>query len=87
MSNTRRTLTVSVEPSIYGVDYKWFFDQMVAEIEKNIKVPEYVKIVDSHKIINKIVLMTSMQEYFYYTMGFLCGIPGVVMEGSKDDWK
>ena len=31
--------------------------------------------------------MTSMQEYFDYTMGFLFGILGVVMKGSEDDWK
>ena len=29
-----KTLTVSVWPSIYGMDYKWIFDQMVVEIEK-----------------------------------------------------
>ena len=40
-----------------------------------------------HKIVNKIVLMTSMQEYFDYTMDFLSVILGVVMKGSEDDWK
>ena len=31
--------------------------------------------------------MTSMQEYFGYTLDFLSVILGVVMKGSEDDWK
>ena len=32
-----------VGPSIYGVDYDWFFKQMSEEIDKNINVPNYVE--------------------------------------------
>merc|ERR1719427_420995 len=43
----KKDLTVQVGPSIYGVDYSWFFNQMANEIEKNINVPEYVNIMDT----------------------------------------
>eukprot|EP00092_Neocalanus_flemingeri_P054464 GFUD01064139.1.p1 GENE.GFUD01064139.1~~GFUD01064139.1.p1 ORF type:complete len:365 (+),score=90.31 GFUD01064139.1:146-1240(+) len=91
----KKTLTVSVGSSIYGVNYSWFFDQMAKEIEKNINVPEYVNIMDTdfsesssvHRIVNKVVLMASMQEYFEYRRMLGCGIPGVLMQGKEEDWK
>ena len=68
-------MEVGVGRSIYGVDYSWFFDQMSAEIAKNINVPQYVKATETdfssstkvHKIVGKIVLMKSVQEYFEYS--------------------
>ena len=39
----KKKLTVMVGPSIYGVDYDWFFKQMSEEIDKNINVPNYVE--------------------------------------------
>ena len=90
----KKVLTVRVGPSIYGVNYSWFFDQMAEQIEKNVEKPEFVKIMDAdfsqttdvQNIVNKVVLMTSMKEYFEYKMELKCGIPGVVMKGSEDDW-
>ena len=38
----KKTLTVTTGPSIYGVNYDWFFEQMSDQIAKNINVPEYV---------------------------------------------
>ena len=32
------------------------------------------------------MLMASLQKYFDYSFGTLCGIPGVEMTGSEDDW-
>ena len=90
----KKTLTVQVGSGIYGVNYSWFFDQMVKEIERNINVPEYVSIMEAdfsettsvQRIVNKVLLMTSMQEYFDYRMDSKCGIPGVIMKGSEADW-
>ena len=39
----KKKLTVRVGPSIYGVNYDWFFKQMSEEIAKNINVPNYVE--------------------------------------------
>ena len=92
----KKTLTVQVgTPSIYKVDYEWFFKQMTDEISNNINNPEYTKIMETefskstpvHKIVNQIMLMHSFQKYFEYEMFmFLCGIPGVIMLGSEQDW-
>ena len=30
--------------------------------------------------------MASLQKYFDYSFGTDCGIPGVEMTGSEDDW-
>ena len=32
------------------------------------------------------MLMASLQKYFDYSFGTRCGIPGVEMTGSEDDW-
>jgi len=93
----KKKLVVYVDNDIplYKVDYRWFFDQIADQIEKNINVPEYVKIMEAdfsessqvHRIVSRIVLMTSMQEFFTYRMETRCGLPGVIMKGSEEDWK
>ena len=91
----KKPLEVHVGPSIYGVDYSWFFDQMSVEIAKNINVPQYVKAMETdfssstkvHKIVGKIVLMKSVQEYFEYRMCMECGIPSIEMKGTEEDWR
>ena len=91
----KKTLTVSVGPSIYGVDYEWFFKEMSGQIKDNINKPEYTDAIESdfscstpvQKIINNIMLMYSFQKYFEYRMCCMCGIPGVIMMGSEGDWK
>lgn len=92
----KKPLEVRVGPSIYGVDYSWFFGQMSEEIAKNINVPQYVKAMETdfssstkvHKIVGKIVLMKSVQEYFEYTMvTTCCGIPAIEMKGTEEDWR
>ena len=91
----KKILNVGVGPSIYGVDYDWFFKAMTNQIEKNINNPDYAKIMDHdfststpvQKTVNNIMLMYSFQKYFEYRMMLLCGIPGVIMTGLEDDWK
>jgi len=91
----KKTLTVNVGPSIYGVDYAWFLDQMTQQIGENIKVPKYVEIMksdfststDCHVICSEITTMASMQEFFTYRTMFCCGIPAIEMEGKLEDWK
>ena len=34
----------------------------------------------------QVMLMASLQKYFSYGFGTLCGIPGVEMTGSEEDW-
>ena len=91
----KKTLTVDVGPSIYGVDYEWFFKEMSKQIKANINKPDYTDAIESdfststsvQKIVNNIMLMYSFQKYFEYRMGLFCGVPGVIMKGSEEDWK
>jgi len=91
----KKKLTVTVGPSIYGVDYAWFLDSMTRQIEENVKVPKYVDILKAdfststacHVICSEITIMASVQEFFEYGMMLLCGIPAVEMEGNLEDWK
>ena len=87
-------VVVVPDDNIYTVDYSWFFDQMVKEIQENVKVPEIVDGVTAdfstttpvQKIVSQITLMYSLQEYFTYGMCVGCGIPAVEMLGTEDDW-
>ncbi len=91
----KKELTVNVGPTIYGVNYSWFFDQMTGLINENIKVPKYVDTMTAdftttsavQKIISQIAVMTSMQEFFEFKMCIMCGIPSVEMLGQEEDWK
>ena len=90
----KKTLTVEVGPTAYGVDYSWFFDQMAQQIAENINCPQFVDQMDQnfststkvHKIVSRITLMKSMKEYFQYRMSCLCGIPAIEMKGTQEDW-
>jgi len=90
----KKTLSVKVGPSIYGVDYSWFFDQMSQKIRENIKVPGYVDEMEPNfststginRIVAQIMLMNSVQEYFAFSMVLGCGIPYVDMKGTREDW-
>ena len=93
----KKTLTVDCTSfvSIYNVDYEWFFNAMKDQISKNINNPEYTDIMECEfsgstsvqKIVNHIMLMYGFKEYFQYRMCFECGIPGVIMDGTENDWK
>ena len=43
----KKTLTVEVGPSIYGVDYEWFFQQMTGQISESINNPDYTQIMET----------------------------------------
>lgn len=90
----KKTLTVEVGPSVYGVDYSWFLDQMTQQISDNIKVPNYVNLLKAdfststptNVIVSEITTMASLQEFFEYEMMTMCGIPSLLMEGEEKDW-
>ena len=90
----KKQLTVEVGPTIHGVDYDWFFQAMTSQITENINKPEYTNLMKADfsqstavdRIVNNIMLMYSFKEYFEYKMMLGCGIPGLVMLGSEEDW-
>jgi len=90
----KKTIEIIVE-SLAGIDYSWLFDQFSSQIKKNIKTPGYVDLMQAdfstttptQLIATQIMLMASVQKYFDYAFGTLCGIPGVEMTGTQEDWE
>ena len=91
----QNTLTVAVpNATIYDVNYSSFFDQMTNGIARNIKVPKYVEAVTADfttttpdtKIVSQVTVMSSVKKYFWFNMVCICGIPGVEMLDTDEDW-
>ena len=86
---------MTVEVSGCGIDYPRFFQQMTNLIQSNINIEGFVDSIRSdfststptHKIVSEIMMMSSMQEYFDYTMCVLCGIPYIEFMGTAQDWE
>ena len=92
----KKTIAVQVkDPSIYTVDYSWFFDQMAKGIKGNVRVPEFVEGMTAdfsntttvQRIVSQITLMYSVKQYFDFHMYMGCGIPVVEMLGTEEDWR
>ena len=77
------------------LDYSWLFTQFAEQIAANIRHPEYVTLIEAdftttspqQLITSQIMVMASVQKYFDYVAATLCGIPGVEMTGSVEDWE
>ena len=91
----KKTIEVQVDdPTIYTVDYSWFFDQITKKMKQNVKVPEFVDGMTAdfgtttavQKIVSQITLMYSVKEYFDFEMLCGCGIPAAEMLGTEEDW-
>jgi len=90
----KKTLEVLIN-NINDIGSARFFEEMKSQISQNINNPTYTSVMDCrfstssdvHNIVNNIMLMYSFKEYFNYQAGILCGIPGVIMEGTEEDWK
>ena len=90
----KKQLTVFIGPSVRGINNERFFQAMISQITENINKPEYTSLMASDfsrsssvdRIVISIMLMFSFQEYFEYQAFSLCGIPGVTMLGSEEDW-
>ena len=67
---------------------------MSNEISKNVEVPEFVNAITADftttsptvKMASQIILLSSVQRYFDFECLTECGIPGIEMLGSENDW-
>ncbi len=65
------------------------------KIKENVKNEKYVEVMTSgfstttstNRINYQLSLMSSLQEFFEYTMALFCGIPSVIMDGDIKDWE
>jgi len=90
----KKKIEVILPGRLDNVDYSWLFDQFSKGIRSNIKTPGYVDLMEAdfsttgpnQLIASQIMVMSSLQKYFDYGFRTLCGIPGVEMKGTEQDW-
>jgi hypothetical protein len=85
----------SIEESI-SMEYKWdnFFEQIIKHINANTKGDVVNMIINDFSVGDKFytimsvaTIMDSFKKYFSYGRCILgCGIPGVHLEGTREDW-
>jgi len=91
----KKTIEVELPGRLDQVDYSWLFNQFSEGIRMNIKTPGYVDLMEAdfstttsdQLITSQIMIMSSVQKYFDFCMRTRCGIPGVEMTGTLQDWK
>ena len=91
----KRDIIIDLPGRLDQVNYDWLFDQFAKGIKDRIKAPGYVdKMVckfstsgSTQMIANQVMLMSSMNKYFKFRERTLCGIPGVNMQGTLEDWQ
>ena len=74
--------------------FSWLFDQFSEAIRANIKTPGFVDTMEANfstttpdqMISSQIMTMSSLQKCFAYGFSTMCGIPGVEMKGTLEDW-
>ena len=49
-------------------------------------IPDFSTTSVTHRIVSQITLMSSVQEFFEYVSGTVCGIPFIEMKGTERDW-
>jgi len=91
----KKTIEIILPGRLNNVDYSWLFDQFSKGIRRNIKTPGYVDLMEANftttgpnqLIASQIMVMSSLQKYFdYLCRTTCCGIPGVEMKGTEEDW-
>ena len=91
----KKPITIATNATLDRTDFSWLFTQFSDEIRKNVKTPGFVDLMQAdfstttpqQLVTTQIMLMASMQKYFDYTFATCCGIPGVEMVGTSQDWE
>ncbi|KZW02463.1 hypothetical protein EXIGLDRAFT_734586 [Exidia glandulosa HHB12029] len=50
-------------------------------------VPDFSTTTENDRIVASVLMMSTLQEFFSYTFGMLCGLPRVTLEGERADWE
>ncbi|CAL4186922.1 unnamed protein product, partial [Meganyctiphanes norvegica] len=90
----KKQLEVIVGRNLSNSDYSWLFLQFSDKVKENLKNPSYLDIITNdfssstseQKMISNIMLMSSLRSYFEFSFVTACGIPGVEMKGTQNDW-
>jgi len=90
----KKKIEVILPGRLHKVDHSWLFDQFSRGIRSNIKTPGYVDLMEAdfsttgqnQLIASQMMVMSSVQKYSSFSMSTRCGIPGVEMRGTEQDW-
>ncbi|KAH7064407.1 hypothetical protein BKA63DRAFT_525332 [Paraphoma chrysanthemicola] len=90
----KKQLTVTDIGNIQTVDLGRLAVRLTQEMDKHLVdptlhdwiMPSFTTTTDTDTITAAIIMMGSMQKYFGYLMGLICGIPSVTLLGEKADW-
>jgi hypothetical protein len=81
--------------SAYTFDYRVFAQDMVqllgaVVIDPGLPdwlMPDFSTTNDNDRIVASIIMMGTLQNYFEYSMGIICGFPSVTLLGEKTDYE
>ena len=91
----KKPITIATNATLDRTDFSWLFTQFSDEIRKNVKTPGFVDLMQAdfstttpqQLVTTQIMMMASMQKFFNYRWVSRCGIPGVEMLGTSQDWE
>ena len=85
----------SAQDSCHSRDFALFAQQMTGLIDKEILDPDlrdwilpgFTTTTSEDNVVASILMMATMQKYFTYRSGLMCGIPSVTLLGQKEDYE
>ena len=90
----KEAIEITLPGRLNNIDYSWLFNQFSEQIHHKVKKPGYVDAMQAEfstttpdqLIASQTMLMSSIQKYFDFCISTRCGIPGVEMKGTLEDW-
>lgn len=90
----KKELTAKADGTIKSIPWETLIHQLTLQIDQNLKkeikdwaIPNFTTTTSWDRIIGGITLMGAMKDYFSYGMTLCCGLPGVTLEGTLEDWE
>ncbi|PIL35816.1 hypothetical protein GSI_01476 [Ganoderma sinense ZZ0214-1] len=91
----KKELRVQTVGTRYTVDFGRLAVQMSSKVHENVVdktlvewvLPNFTTSTPQDVTVCSVLLMSTLQKYFGFVMGLICGIPSVTLEGEKEDWE
>lgn len=90
----KRELTARADGTIQRIPWGVLVPQLTQQIDENLKkgikdwvIPDFTTTNQWDRVVGGITLMGAMKNYFSYGMNLSCGLPGVTLEGTLEDWE
>ncbi|KAG6811064.1 hypothetical protein H0H92_009153 [Tricholoma furcatifolium] len=94
-ADKKELVVTSMAPSLTEVDFGDLAVQMIGQIDKNVKdkslvpwvLPNFTTTTPNDTVICSALIMSTLKQYFNYTMRLGCGIPFITLQGTQEDWQ